>query len=313
MVVVASTDGGETWTSSDIPDSADSNGSYIAAVSATDPNAIYVRTNVWIADQGAELGEDRLHYSSDGGKTWTELLRKQGKLMGFALSPDGKTVLAGYGDPAEPDGRQVEDADLGLYKADAGTANFTKINADSISCLTWNATGLYACTKQDRDGFHLGFAQNANFDLSNKDPFERLLSLPNVRGPLPWEPGKGESVCKTDWLGKLPDIPAGCALFGACADGGLPSDPPICTGDSPEGGAGNGGTGGTGGSGAAGGAGARDGGGTAGTGGTAGNVGEDGPMDDCGCRVPGASRKSVAGAWAMVIAAALFARRRRTR
>jgi MYXO-CTERM domain-containing protein len=312
MVVVSSTDGGETWTSSDIPDSADSNGSYIAAVSATDPNVVYVRTNIWLSDQGAELGEDRLHYSSDGGKTWTEILRKRAKLMGFALSPDGKTVLAGYGDPAEPDGRQVEDADVGIYKAAAGTSNFTKIYDGSISCLMWNATGLYACAKQDRDGFHLGFAENADFDLSNKNALERLLSLPNVRGPLPWEPGKGEGVCKTDWLGNPPDVPAVCALFGACGDGGIPSDPPICTGESPEGGAGRGGAAGSGGTSSTGGAGGADGGPAGGTGGAGGAVADD-FGDACACRMPGSSGRGAAGAWAAIAVAALLARRRRTR
>jgi hypothetical protein len=314
MVVVASVDGGETWTASDVPDSADSNGTYIAAVSATDPNMLWVRTSIWLPDQDGELGEDRLHHSSDGGKTWTEILRKQAKLMGFALSPDGKTVLAGYGNPDEPDGRRVEDADVGLYKADAGTSNFAKIYDGSISCLTWNGTGLYACLKQDRDGFHLGFAPNASFDLSNKNALERLLTLPSVRGPLPWAPGAGEGVCKADWLGMPPDTVGACSLFGACGDGGVPTaGPPLCgvsiDPDAGDGAAGRSGAAGTGGAGGSGGANRPD---AVGSGGTGEGPPIDGPGEACGsCRVPGVSGTGSRSAWLLLAAAAFFARRRR--
>jgi hypothetical protein len=309
MVVAASTDGGDTWNAYPVPDTDDANGTYIAAISASDPNVLYARTNIWLPDAGGELGEDRLHYSSDGGKTWTELLRKQAKLMGFALSPDGKTVLAGYGNPDEPNGRHVADEDVGIYRADAGTSSFTKIYDGSISCLTWNQTGLYVCTKQNRDGFHLGFAPDASFDLSKTNALQRLLSLPDVRGPLPWAPGSGPNVCNPDWLGMPPDIAGICQPFGACRDGGLLSDPPLCGATTlPDGGTGTGGTGGSGsGSGGSGGsAGKAD---AAATGGAA----MPGPASgsDCDCSLPGARRGGAGGGWALLLAAGSLARRRR--
>ena len=145
------------------------------------------------------------------------------------------------------------------------------------------------------------------------------LTLPDVRGPLPWAAGSPANVCTADWTGTPPSMPGVCALFDACGDGGIPTDPPLCPGDPGEGGAGTGGTGGSGGAGGTGGSGggaagsgARDGGGTGGTGGAGGSIVADGPMDDCGCRLPGAPGANTAGAWAMVVAAALFARRRRT-
>jgi len=307
MVVVASTDGGQTWSSAEVPDTADSYGTYIAAVSPSDPNVLYVRTDIWLPEQ-EEFGEDRLHHSNDGGKTWTEILRKRAKLMGFALSPDGKTVLAGYGDPAEASGRQVEDADVGIYRADAGSANFTKIYDGSISCLTWNATGLYVCTKQDRDGFHLGFAPNASFDLGNKDALQRLLTLPNVRGPLPRAAGSGESVCKGDWIGMPPDMPGACGIFGACGDGGIPTSGPALCGTT-GGGAGSGGASGAGG-----------GGGTPGPdGGGRGGAGSDGTVvgdkeSSCSCSLPSTGQGKAYGAWGLILAAigaAIRAGRRR--
>ena len=312
MVVVVSHDGGETWTASEVPDTADSNGTFIAAVSSSDPNVLYVRTDMWLPDQGGELGEDWLHYSNDGGKTWTEILRKQAKLMGFTLSPDGKTVLAGYGDPDEPSGRHVEDGDVGIYRGDAGTANFAKIYDGSISCLTWNSTGLYACTKQNRDGFHLGFAADASFDLGNKDALQRLLTLPNVRGPLPWAAGSGQNVCRGDWLGMPPDTLGICAAFGACGDGGLPSSAPALCGvtTEPDGGGGSAGAGGASGSGGSGGTRGPDGGGQggAGSGGTAGEK-----ETSCSCLLPSTGVGNAYGAWSLLlaaIAAAIRARRR---
>ncbi|HMI89612.1 MAG TPA: hypothetical protein VK550_36310, partial [Polyangiaceae bacterium] len=160
-----SLDRGETWSSSEIPGTEDVDNSYIAAISPTDPNKIWVRSSRWLLDPdvGADIGEDSLAYSSDAGKTWTEILRKRAKLMGFALSPNGETVLAGYGDTNDPSGRHVDDADMGVYEASAGSAAFVKVFDASVTCLTWNKTGIYVCGSQDRDHFHLGFATNPSF------------------------------------------------------------------------------------------------------------------------------------------------------
>jgi hypothetical protein len=42
-----------------------------------------------------------LHFSPDGGRTFTELLRRPGKLFGFAFSPTNDAVLVGYGDSVD--------------------------------------------------------------------------------------------------------------------------------------------------------------------------------------------------------------------
>jgi photosystem II stability/assembly factor-like uncharacterized protein len=300
-VLIVSEDGGQTWTARSIPGTEDSYGTYIAALSSTDPDSIYVRTDQWLPDDTTQgqLGEDLLHFSNDGGKSWTELLRKQGKLLGFALSPDGSTVLAGYGDPVMPDARNVDKAVLGIYRAPAGTASFERIFQASVTCLTWNPTGVYACASQPDSGFHLGFARDANFDASKPNPFEPLLKLPDVRGPLPWPASNNRDVCLIDWLETL-DRAGTCSALGACGDGGVPmSGTPIC--GVPDGGVG--------GSGGAGGAPHPDGGGTAGTAGAGGStiIGE--PSDDCGCRMYAASHHPWRG-WALLLAGAALVRRR---
>ena len=67
-------------------------------------------------DSAEDLANDALLYSSDGGATWKELLRQNAKLLGFALSPDGTAILAGYGDPVES-GYYVDSTVTGAYLA----------------------------------------------------------------------------------------------------------------------------------------------------------------------------------------------------
>ena len=303
-VLLVSEDRGQTWTARNIPGSEDSYGTYIAAISPINPDVVYARTDHWLPDDttGGQMGEDILFVSTDAGRTWTELLRKKGKLLGFALSPDGATVLAGYGDPGMPDGREVDREVLGLYRAPAGTVTFQHIFRASVTCLTWNATGVYACASQRDDGFHLGFARDVNFDLTTPSPLELLLKLPDVFGPLPWAPGNSGDVCMQDWVESL-NGPAVCRPLGACRDGGVPmASSPVC-GDG-RGGAG----GGAAGRGGSGGAPAEDGGGR---GGAAGTGGSPYPGDGCDCNVPSAPAGRAAGAWAVLLAVVALAQRRR--
>jgi hypothetical protein len=300
-----SLDRGETWSSSEIPGTEEADNSYIAAIAPSDPNSIWVRTSRWLPDPdlGGEIGDDALAHSTDGGKTWTEVLRKKAKLMGFALSPDGKTVLAGYGDTNDPSGRRVEEADMGVYRASAGTSTFVKIFDASVTCLAWNKTGVYVCASQDRDHFHLGFAPDASFQLGQPNALEPLLKLPDVRGPLPWQAGAMGDVCAADWIGDM-DTDGTCRRLGACGDGGLPAPGSFVCGasGSPDAAADRVETGGGGGAGSGG----TDAGSGAGAGGT---TISDGPSDDCGCRVYATSHHP-SRAWALLLAAVALVRRR---
>jgi hypothetical protein len=191
---------------------------------------------------------------------------------------------------------------LGIYRAPAGTATFEHIFRASVTCLTCNTTGVYACASQRDDGFHFGFARDANFDLTKPSPLELLLKLPDVFGPLPWAPRNSGDVCLQDWVESL-NGPALCRPLGACRDSGVPmASSPVC-GDG-RGGAG----GGTAGRAGSGGAPAEDGGGR---GGAAGIGGSPYPGDSCDCNVPGAPAGRVVGAGAALLAAAALVKRRR--
>ena len=179
-VFVSSTNHGDTWSSSPIPNAYAWANPYIARVHPTDPKKIFVRTDGWKDRANIQTADDALLYSNDGGKTWKEILHPGGpddaspgaKLLGFALSPDGSTVLAGYGDPVDSS-RLVEASWFGVYKSSTDgqfsfgpdTANPIPpmLPAEAISCITWTQTGIYVCFEPQGEDSFLGFATAPNF------------------------------------------------------------------------------------------------------------------------------------------------------
>ena len=323
--LLVSTNRGASWQTRTMAGIDINNQPYIAAVHPTKPDTVFVRTDSW---DGDNLGNDALFYTDNAGQTSTELIRRGGKLFGFALSPDGSTVLAGYGDPYQA-ASFVNTEDLGIYKAPLGQTSFTKIFAAAISCLSWTSRGLYACHAEKHPeftvDFALGFAQNADFTSATATPFTPLLRQRDVRGPL----GCLASVCGNAW--SMPSelgLPI-CEQFGAQCMGPAGSPEPPCGMGSPTGGvggaggtAGAGGNAGTGGTGGVAGAGATGGGDSGVPGGTGGGMqgsggaGGTGPApgggdeSGCGCRAASASLSS---AWWLASALSLvsFLRRRK--
>ncbi len=207
-VLVRSSDGGDSFESVTLP-LAPGEYPYIAAVHPTDPDVLYVRTDAWTPDDDGVLrANDALLYSDDGGRTFREIHRAGAKLFGFALSPDGTQVLLAYGDPVEPS-RAVDAAALGIYRAQVGEHEFSKIYAGSVSCLSWSERALYACTSQTERGFALGVANDADFELDDAEPFAALLDLTKVAGPVECPACSSSAVCAETWSET-------CATFGNC-------------------------------------------------------------------------------------------------
>jgi hypothetical protein len=298
-----SDDAGETWSTSVLALAPDEY-PYIAAVHPTNSDAVFVRTDLWAyRDEGIDEADDALLYSDDGGLSFRELIRRGGKLLGFALSPDGGQVLVAYGDPVEP-ARTVDESVLGIYRASTADFAFTKIYDGSVSCLAWTERGVYACTSQADNGFALGIAPDADFELGMTDVFAPLLDLTTVR-PIECPACTSGAACQETW----PDT---CALFESC-------DAPVATpasGGSDCGGAGGTSSGGSGGAGGAANGGAASGGspggGTVGRGGASNNAVERARESKsngaCGCRALG--RPSSASTWwfFVILAAALRCR-----
>jgi hypothetical protein len=227
--LLVSDDAGTSWQSRPLANTDSNAQPYLAAISKSDANRIFVRTDAYQDINGIDTASDALLLSVDGGVSWVTLIERQAKLFGFALSPDESTLLVGYGDPVLS-ATAVEPGDLGIYRANLATiladplnasAAFLKIFDGSVTCLRWTPTALYACTSQGERGFEVGRAPSAAFALSNAQPFSPLLLLPNVE-PLACRPGTNGYACYTDPDNGFPSV---CRTFQASCDASPP--PPL--------------------------------------------------------------------------------------
>jgi MYXO-CTERM domain-containing protein len=318
-VFLVSTNHGTTWTSYPIPNTFAWASPYIAAVHPTDGKKIFVRTDAWKDRDNVQTANDALLYSSDGGKTWTEILHPGGpaddspgaKLFGFAISPDGSTVLAGYGDPVDGS-RLVEGMWFGVYKSStdgkysfgADIANPTPLlPTEPISCITWTKTGVYVCMVPQGETSFLAFAKDATF--TSRNDMTILMKLNETKGVPPSCAGRSTSTC--NWS-------VDCTTLNACTDGGATTT----TTSGGGGGAGSTTSGGAGGTTTSGGSGGATGSTTTGTAGatstsatTGGGVVEK--PKSCNCRVPGAPSSTGAQALGALFGAILLGGRRRSR
>jgi hypothetical protein len=218
--LLRSNDEGRTWSARAIPNTNISEAPYLAALHPGDPQRIYVRTDSWVTLDGDLTANDALLYSSDGGETWTELFRNRAKLLGFALSPDGGTLLLGYGDPFVGGATSLP-GPLGIFKSATDAFAFAPIFSAHVGCLAWTGQGVYVCGSQHFDQFELGFWSRADF-TADAGCLAPLLRLPEVKGPLACPAGTSGVACNANWV-------AVCGVLGACSDAG--TSPARCVGD----------------------------------------------------------------------------------
>jgi MYXO-CTERM domain-containing protein len=321
-VLLRSDDRGESFTALPLATDAKSDEvPFIAAVEPNNPDGLYIRTDVWKYDElaGGAAAADALLYSDDGGSHFSELLRQGGKLFGFALSPDGKEVLAGYGDPVEGGGRVIDQNALGIYRAPAGTSSFEKAYDGPVSCLTWSAAGVYACTSQGQTGSALGLATPESMSLANEAPFTPLLSLLEVKGPLACQACASGAQCGQLWQATCTawgrsdcDAPSAGAAAGGATEPGCPAAGGVDAGGADTSGAGAPTHPETGGAPSAAGTGPGEA-GRAASGGapTANNPGTSQAVSDsgCGCRTKGSRPSSGLAAFVLLGLALLWRRR----
>jgi hypothetical protein len=298
---------------------------------------VFVRTRV--TDDTADFtAQDALLVTTDAGAHFNEVLHRQAMLLGFALSPDGSRVLAGYGDSITA-GISTNPDDLGIYSASTSTLVFSKILSATVTCLRWTPRGVYACTAQDTvqvptPGMSVGFAPNADFTLQDANPLTPLLDLHQVLGPL----GCTAATCAESWQTGADAGVAVCQQFGAdcnaasssdiscpvpsAADAGSAPDAsaPTDAGSSPDASLAGGSAGGSGAAGASGAAGssavAGSGGPLTSAGGASAAATSPAQKSGCGCRQapgagnpPGASWLALLSLWAVSLCA-LRARQR---
>ena len=296
-VLLRSDDGGATFTARPIPNASNAAAPYLAAVDPNDPDRIFVRTDAYREIDGLDTGDDALLYSPDGGGRWHQVFNRQAKLFGFALSPDGATLLLGLGDPVLA-ATAVDPDHLGLYRvstaelyAEPEAAAFERIFSDGVTCLRWTSSALYACLSQTASGFELGRRADADFDVGEPAPFDAALRLDEVR-PLACPGDTAGAACATDGVNGWPAV---CQVLGADC-GATPGQPePWPTGEG----------------GAAGSAATSDGGSAPGPGGAGASGGASTPGEDaCTCRAGPLPRT---GSWSLGVSTVLLPLLRRRR
>jgi MYXO-CTERM domain-containing protein len=269
-VLLRSKDRGKTFETFPVPNTTTGRRPYIAAVSPEDEATVYVRL---VGVRG------ELQVTRDGGKSFTTVLETTIAVKGFALSPDGSTVLAS------------NDFD-GTFRAKTSDHAFERIACGGHACLSWSDSGLFGCGDDMVDGYIVGRSD----DLGAS--FGRVLDMPCVRGPLACDPSTSiGAACPLAWTTvseqirtsecgsrEVPAPYTGCFASGA---GGAPDT---------AGGANENGGSITAGSATS----------NAGNGGAAGAAPRTG---NCGCRSAGAGPSTPA--WSLALAAAWLVRRRR--
>jgi hypothetical protein len=168
--LLRSDDHGGSWNAYEVPFLIPSQ-PYIAAVHPNDPDTVYVRRNgipgtLWV--------------TRNGGESFEMILRLNGPLKAFALSPDGQQLLAGnMGD--------------GLHRADAVSHVFERVACDGVQCLSWSEAGLFGCGDLVVNRYLVGKSSDEG------ESFDSVLWPSCVPGPLQCPGGTSISSCGDDW------------------------------------------------------------------------------------------------------------------
>jgi MYXO-CTERM domain-containing protein len=209
--IFTSTNGGTSWTESVITqfDPNTESAVYIAAVSPTNEDVVYIRSD----------GASHLYVTNDGAKTFQQPFYLQGdEIEGFALSQDGSTVY--LGGPS-----------VGLYSGAASDLTFTNVSSISVQCLATHGTDLWACS-DEVSGFVVGVSQDGGKTFTPK------LHLTTIQGPTACAPDTTTgaictatnedaavpynpfwSLC-TSTIGACYELDSGQPLVAACVEAG---------------------------------------------------------------------------------------------
>jgi MYXO-CTERM domain-containing protein len=201
--ILRSGDAGQSFTHYDVPVAAGSP-VYLLGVAPGDADTLYLRAEALTPDGQPTL--QSLWVTGDGGASFSKVLEKHAVLMGFTFTPDGKSVLVGFGDPQGT--TVVDPADLGLYSAPLGSAAFSLVHPHHFGCLTWVGSDLYACMSQFTDDYELGRSSDGG------KTFSGLLKLDSFEPADDCAPSTTYAgVCPNEWTDDV------CPDLGRCVEG----------------------------------------------------------------------------------------------
>ncbi len=178
---------------------------FIAAVDPSNPDVLYVRSDV-------SSGGTMLLRSADGGMNFTMVARTMARMTGAAISPDGVHVwIAGRGG--------ID----GVLRSDDHGLTFHQVsNPFTTLCLRYQAGFLFACTDYNTDGFALACSTDMGAT------FIPILSFTDVQESTHCPAGSGVTDrCASLWptqrdalLADAGMRPPTCSHDGGCPDAG---------------------------------------------------------------------------------------------
>ncbi len=186
-ILMRSKDGGVTFESSDVPESAQHDLAFIAAVHPLDPDRVYLRvydplgTRVWMSD--------------DGGVTFRKVFTGMDQIYGFAVAPVGDEIaLGGPGD--------------GIWVGASDGTGLEHRSDVQPNCLGWSVDGLYACADQKLAAFSIGRSTDRGTTFETLLRFDGLCgytgcgadTLAGMTCPADWElvSRTVDATCGTD-------------------------------------------------------------------------------------------------------------------
>jgi hypothetical protein len=200
---------------------------FIAAIDPRDANVVYVRAPLSgdpPEDAGPNASPTVLLVTEDGGRTFRELTRTVGSMVGFARSDDGTTLWIGTNHPAD-----------GLQRSTDRGARWERVADTRVAGLRFDRGTLWVAANWVLDGYALGRSEDGGRTITPV-----LRSFCDLGGP-PSCPASTEvsTVCGARWpifrsnnLGCMTPPPAvdpppldGGAYFDA-ADRSIPVGPP---------------------------------------------------------------------------------------
>ncbi|HMJ11293.1 MAG TPA: hypothetical protein VK524_07780 [Polyangiaceae bacterium] len=226
-IVLRSDNRGQSWTRLSLPVAPGAE-PYIAAVHPTNPDIVYVRTYAETPLEGGVgiSAESVLLYTDNGGTSWRILLTRDAPMLGFALSPDGTQVLAGFGDEGAPGKTLVAPASaFGIWRSPAPNFDFQRVYDQKVSCLAWTPRDIFVCSRVEETGFDLGVFTNSC------PPVRPLFSKKRMNGPLACASGSTTaSRCTQSKFQNMCDTKLFCSSpnpgidAGVCPEGGIFQD-----------------------------------------------------------------------------------------
>jgi photosystem II stability/assembly factor-like uncharacterized protein len=206
-------DGGATWR--EVPtagiDLARDPRAIVLGIAPDAPATVFVR-----APNAVEPAGDAIYRTTDGGATWTRVLQLDGSLRGFAIAPDGATVLAGTGrrcaddPPRAGKGCLWRSTDRGATWARAGASPRMgpDLTANTSDALAYAADGaLFAGGADDVDGWSVGRSTDG------AATFTAVATMAAIDRPRPCPPTPAGAAATPP----APTAPTGGARFGYLA------------------------------------------------------------------------------------------------